>query len=82
MQRWESLGLPTQPSGSDNGVHASASPLEAAAERAIWLGTSLSDGTTSADPLVEQWKGAGLPVDMLQRWAENPEEVGISHSRL
>eukprot|EP01043_Picozoa_sp_COSAG02_P099261 COSAG02_NODE_35376_length_469_cov_0.956757_1_plen_133_part_00 len=81
LHRWESLSLPAQPSGSDNGVHASASPLEAAVERAIWLKTSLSDGTTSADPLVKDWKAAGLPLDLLQRWSENPEEVRIADSR-
>lgn len=70
LQRWESLGLQAQPSGSDNGVHASASPLEAAVERTIWMGTSMSD-----DPLVVKWKAAGLPLEMLRRWAENPEEV-------
>ena len=35
--RWEELGLAAVPFGADNGVHASASPVEAAFERATWL---------------------------------------------
>ena len=75
FHRWADLGLSVQPSGSDNGVHASASPLEAAAERVIWLKTSLADATTSPDPFAEAWRAADLPSEMLQRWSENPEEA-------
>merc|ERR1712166_354594 len=35
--QWVSLGLPTPCDVGDNGVHASASPFEALAERANWL---------------------------------------------
>ena len=72
LQRWEALGLQAAPTGSENGVHASASPLEAAAERAIWL---RAGGRYDGDPLGEAWKAAGLPMDMLTRWSTNPEEV-------
>mmetsp|Transcript_48775 Transcript_48775/g.113051 ORF Transcript_48775/g.113051 Transcript_48775/m.113051 type:complete len:419 (+) Transcript_48775:2-1258(+) len=36
---WQTLGLQTETNYQDNGVHASAGPLEALRERAIWLGT-------------------------------------------
>jgi hypothetical protein len=34
---WEGLGLDYKPNVGDNGVHASASPFEALAERMNWL---------------------------------------------
>lgn len=34
---WRGLGLPREPNISDNGVHASASPMEALFERMNWL---------------------------------------------
>ena len=43
--QWEALGLADVPNVGDNGVHASASPFEAMAERLNWLGTPLA-----ADP--------------------------------
>eukprot|EP01052_Picozoa_sp_SAG31_P055061 SAG31_NODE_14993_length_777_cov_0.831858_1_plen_154_part_00 len=67
---WESLGLDAKPSGSENGVHASASALEACLERQIWLGTKLED-----DPLTDAWARAGLDLGMLRRWLTNPEEA-------
>ena len=36
-ESYQSLDLPGRPNTGDNGVHASASPLEALAERANWL---------------------------------------------
>jgi hypothetical protein len=42
LQRWETLGLPSRPNVGDNGVHASASPFEALAERLNWLGATLA----------------------------------------
>ncbi|EGD76292.1 hypothetical protein PTSG_00995 [Salpingoeca rosetta] len=37
FENWAALRLPFQPTIGDNGVHASASPLEALAERRNWL---------------------------------------------
>ena len=37
MSDWKELGLKTEPTTGDNGVHASASPLEGLGERANWL---------------------------------------------
>ena len=39
---WKALGLPNEPFTGENGVHASASPLEGLAERANWLKASVS----------------------------------------
>jgi hypothetical protein len=41
LDDYKTLGLKTKPNTGDNGVHASASPLEALAERANWLGASI-----------------------------------------
>ena len=38
LQRWQELGLASAPSGGENGVHGSASPLEGLAERCNWMG--------------------------------------------
>lgn len=40
--KWSDLGLKAQPDTGDNGVHASASPFEALAERSNWLRASVS----------------------------------------
>ena len=37
------MGLSAVPDVGDNGVHASASPFEALAERVNWVGASLAD---------------------------------------
>lgn len=38
LANWKDLGLSSEPNTGDNGVHASASPFEALAERVNWLG--------------------------------------------
>lgn len=37
LSQWKELGLSYAPTVSDNGVHASAGPLEGLAERLVWL---------------------------------------------
>jgi len=39
---WQSLGLAEETNYQDNGVHASASPLEALRERKVWLGDDVA----------------------------------------
>jgi nucleoside diphosphate kinase len=39
--QWQALGLKAEPDVGDNGVHASASPFEALAERMNWCERSL-----------------------------------------
>ena len=41
---WESLGLKAQPGISTNGIHASASPFEALAEKINWVGAARAKG--------------------------------------
>uniref|UniRef100_A0A7S1B8D5 Nucleoside-diphosphate kinase n=1 Tax=Corethron hystrix TaxID=216773 RepID=A0A7S1B8D5_9STRA len=41
LDNYEELGLATKPNTGDNGVHASASPFEALAERVNWLGANV-----------------------------------------
>jgi len=40
---WKDLGLPSEPNTGDNGVHASASPMEALFERMNWLNIEMAD---------------------------------------
>jgi len=42
-ESYQDLGLSTKPNTGDNGVHASASPFEALAERVNWLGATVGD---------------------------------------
>jgi hypothetical protein len=42
LDQWEALGLKSMPNTGDNGVHASASPSDALAERANWLKQDIS----------------------------------------
>lgn len=46
--KWEFLGLQAQPNVGDNGVHASASPFEALAEKTNWLGVAVADDAFGA----------------------------------
>jgi hypothetical protein len=41
LDKYKELGLTTKPNTGDNGVHASASPFEALAERMNWLGVEM-----------------------------------------
>jgi hypothetical protein len=43
LARWQELGLASVPTVSDNGVHASAGPLEGIAERGVWMGMALEE---------------------------------------
>merc|ERR1719362_517879 len=38
LAKWKELGLTSEPNVGNNGVHASASPFEALAERMNWIG--------------------------------------------
>jgi len=43
LKKYEEFGLKSQPNKGDNGVHASASPLEGLSEKMNWLGKSTTD---------------------------------------
>ena len=65
---WESLGLKAKPDVGDNGVHASASPFEALAERMNWLGASLE-----TDPFGAALLSAGIPETTIKAWSVDPQ---------
>jgi len=64
---WEQLGLKSCPNTGDNGVHASASPFEAMAERNNWLGASLM-----RDYFGKAMMAVGVPPAMLKAWCDDP----------
>merc|ERR1712217_584415 len=64
---WSSLGLKAVPNTGDNGVHASASPFEALAERTNWLGASLT-----SDPFGKAMLAKGVPLKMVKAWTDAP----------
>ena len=67
LQDWKLLGLPTEPNVSDNGVHASAGPMEGLAERLIWLQL-----VESGDPFGRQLSRAGITTALVRQLLQNP----------
>jgi len=66
--KWQELGLTAAPTIANNGVHASASPLEAMAERANWLGDDLEQDTLS-----KAMTDAGIPLATQREWCQDPQ---------
>lgn len=66
--QWKELGLPSPPTVADNGVHASASSLEAVCERVNWLGTSLE-----SDPFGQLLLSAGISAKQFEEWSKDPQ---------
>jgi len=64
---WQALGLKSVPNTGDNGVHASASPFEALAERANWLGQGLA-----GDRFGRAMLAKGVPLKMVRAWTDDP----------
>lgn len=65
---WEKLGLTEVPNVGDNGVHASASPFEALAERCNWL-----EGVLTEDAYGKALMAAGLSEEKLKEWSVDPQ---------
>lgn len=65
---WQSLGLKFEPNVGDNGVHASASPFEALAERMNWMATPLE-----SDDFGKAMLQAGIPKDTIMAWTKDPQ---------
>eukprot|EP00435_Cladocopium_sp_Y103_P048921 s1987_g14.t1 len=74
--KWSDLGCPAMPGMTlecfsdtgDNGVHASASPFEALAERSNWLRASISK-----DPFGKALLASGIPLPLLTKeWFSDP----------
>eukprot|EP00928_Gymnodinium_smaydae_P019815 TRINITY_DN1762_c0_g1_i1.p1 TRINITY_DN1762_c0_g1~~TRINITY_DN1762_c0_g1_i1.p1 ORF type:complete len:1071 (-),score=302.69 TRINITY_DN1762_c0_g1_i1:230-3364(-) len=66
--RWSELGLAAEPTIADNGVHASASPMEALFERLNWLGTSMEE-----DPFGSRLLQNQITLEMVEDWRRDPQ---------
>lgn len=64
LDQYKTLGLKSKPDTGDNGVHASASPFEAMAERINWLGVTMEDDSFGRAMLAK-----GLPKAKIEEWA-------------
>jgi len=65
---WKSLGLKSEPNVGDNGVHASASPFEALAERLNWMGATL-EGDAFGKAMLE----SGIKKETIMLWTKDPQ---------
>jgi len=73
LKQWQELGLKSEPNVGDNGLHASASPFEALAERNNWLGKAFSE-----DPYGKELIAAGISEATLKEWSVDPQVKGKS----
>jgi hypothetical protein len=65
---WQKLGLHAKPNVGDNGVHASASPFEALAERLNWLHAHVED-----DSFGKRLLAAGVSKQQIAEWSVDPQ---------
>ena len=68
FSNWKTLDLKAEPNVGDNGVHASASPFEALAERLNWMGAKLED-----DPFGKAMLASGISKDTIMAWTKDPQ---------
>ena len=73
LKNWQALGLKEVPNVGDNGVHASASPFEALAERANWLKADIA-----ADAFGARLIKAGVSLKTIKEWSVDPQVKGKS----
>jgi adenylate kinase family enzyme/nucleoside diphosphate kinase len=66
LDGWQGLGLAAEPNTGDNGVHASAGPIEGLRERMTWLGRRRED-----DPTGQRMLAAGVDGGVLDAWCSN-----------
>lgn len=67
-KQWKDLDLKFEPNVGDNGVHASASPFEALAERMNWLGLRID-----RDPFGKVLLKGGVPAGTIKEWSKDPQ---------
>lgn len=65
---WKALGLKAEPNVGDNGMHASASPFEALAERLNWRSAKLED-----DAFGKAMLDSGIPKKTIMEWTKDPQ---------
>merc|ERR1740117_1489863 len=68
LAKWQELGLASEPNVGDNGMHASASPFEALAERNNWLGVPMEE-----DPFGAKLRSAGVSLDWIKAGCVDPQ---------
>eukprot|EP00928_Gymnodinium_smaydae_P055171 TRINITY_DN38766_c0_g1_i1.p1 TRINITY_DN38766_c0_g1~~TRINITY_DN38766_c0_g1_i1.p1 ORF type:complete len:435 (-),score=120.29 TRINITY_DN38766_c0_g1_i1:52-1356(-) len=68
LKKWKDLDLKSMPNTGDNGVHASASPFEALAERVNWLGDRVEK-----DPFGKQLLKSGVSKKQVKEWSLDPQ---------
>lgn len=69
LKGWKDLGLKAEPNTGDNGVHASASPFEALAERMNWLGYRPERDYFGKLLLYK----VGITRKQIKEWCEDPQ---------
>jgi len=67
LEQWESLGLKSKPDNGDNGVHASASPLEGLAEKCNWLERDIAN-----DAFGRALLDRGMHQKIIEEWVLDP----------
>uniref|UniRef100_A0A7S4PX53 Adenylate kinase n=1 Tax=Alexandrium monilatum TaxID=311494 RepID=A0A7S4PX53_9DINO len=67
-RHWRTLGIETAPDIFDNCVHASGGPLEGLREWMLLTGDLFHD-----HPFVRSILSAGVPVEVLEAWLQNPQ---------
>jgi nucleoside diphosphate kinase len=67
---WQELGLAGEPNTGTNGVHASASPLEAMYERCNWLGIQYDQ-----DPFGSYLLECQIPLEFLEHFGQDPQVI-------
>mmetsp|Transcript_21139 Transcript_21139/g.46036 ORF Transcript_21139/g.46036 Transcript_21139/m.46036 type:complete len:357 (+) Transcript_21139:60-1130(+) len=68
LAKWKELGLASEPNVGDNGVHASASPFEAVAERMNWL-----EKRCDQDEYCKAMVAAGVKEATINAWSVDPQ---------
>jgi len=68
LAKWKELGLKSEPNVGDNGVHASASPFEAFAERNNWMGIPIFK-----DRFGRLMLDADVPMETIKAWSVDPQ---------
>ena len=67
LAEYQALGIESKPFTGENGVHASASPLEGLAERMNWLGAD-----AAGDVFGQELIAAGVSPETIKAWSVDP----------
>jgi hypothetical protein len=67
LAEYETLGIKSKPFTGENGVHASASPLEGLAERVNWLAADIAE-----DVFGKELLAAGIDAETVAGWSLDP----------